>query len=160
MLNGVLWDKNISKENKKRIYNTIVKSIVTYSSEVWPIKAKTEKMLMATEMDFWRRSAGRSRTERIRNERIREIMGVKSNIVNDIRTKQLIWFGHVQRMPDNRIPKKIFKWTPQGRRRRGRPRKSWREGVDKEMRDTDLGEELWRDRAEWRLEIGRRRRTF
>lgn len=160
MLNGVLWDKNISKENKKRIYNTIVKSIVTYSSEVWPIKAKTEKMLMATEMDFWRRSAGRSRIERIRNERIREIMGVKSNIVNDIRTKQLIWFGHVQRMPDNRIPKKIFKWTPQGRRRRGRPRKSWREGVDKEMRDTDLGEELWRDRAEWRLEIGRRRRTF
>ncbi|XP_045471806.1 uncharacterized protein LOC123678703 [Harmonia axyridis] len=117
-------------------------------------------MATATEMDFWRRSAGRSRIERIRNEGIREIMGVKSNIVNDIRTKQLIWFGHVQRMPDNRIPKKIFKWTPQGLRRRGRPRKSWREGVDKEMRDTGLGEELWRDRAEWRLEIGRRRGTF
>ncbi|XP_044766437.1 uncharacterized protein LOC123322558 [Coccinella septempunctata] len=160
MLNSVLLDKNISKENKTRIYNTIVKSVITYSSEVWSIKANTEKMLMATEMDFWRRSAGKSRMERVRNDRIREIMGVKGNIVDDIRTKQLIWFGHVQRMPDSRIPKKIFKWTPQGRRRRGRPRRSWREGVDKEKRDTGIGEELWRNRTEWRLEIGRRRRTF
>jgi hypothetical protein len=63
-----LWDQGISKDNKKRIYNTIIKSIVTYSSEIWPLKERSENMLLTTEMDFWRRSAGRSRRERIRNE--------------------------------------------------------------------------------------------
>jgi len=34
------------------------------------------------------------------------------NIVNCIRAQRLSWFGHVQRMPDTRTVKKIFKWKP------------------------------------------------
>lgn len=124
LLNGILWDKNINKKNKTRIYDTIVKSIIVYSSEVWPLKVRTEKMLEATEMDYWRRAAGKSRMERVTNERIREIMNVEHTIVEDIRDKQLVWFGHVQRMTDLRMPKKIMQWKPGGRRRRGRPRRS------------------------------------
>jgi hypothetical protein len=41
-------------------------------------------------MDYWRRAAGISRLEKIRNERVREIMRVDGNIVEDIRKKQLI----------------------------------------------------------------------
>ena len=43
MLNSILWDQNISKENKKRIFNYITKSIVTYGSEVWQIKRKLKR---------------------------------------------------------------------------------------------------------------------
>ncbi|XP_044760850.1 uncharacterized protein LOC123318297 [Coccinella septempunctata] len=160
MLNGVVWDQRISKDNKKRIYNTIVRSMITYGSEVWRLKKRMENVLLATEMDFWRRAAGRSRTERIRNERIRDIMGIKHTIVDDIRTKQLVWFGHVQRMPEDRIPKQTLLWKPLGRNRRGRPRLSWREGIDRELRDRDIPEDLWTNREEWRLGVGKRRRTF
>jgi len=38
MLNNTLWNKNIYTNNKKLIYNSIVKSIKTYSSEIWPLK--------------------------------------------------------------------------------------------------------------------------
>lgn len=157
MLNSILWDKNISKENKKRIYNTVVKSIITYSAEVWPIKEKTAKMLTATEMDFWRRAAGRSRMERITNNRIREIMKVDRTIMDDIKNKQLIWFGHVQRMPETRLPKQALQWKPGGRRKQGRPRRSWQGGINEELRERGLEEDLWNDREEWRLGIGRRR---
>ncbi|XP_044760889.1 uncharacterized protein LOC123318344 [Coccinella septempunctata] len=160
MMNGILWDQSISKSNKHRIYNTILKSIVTYGSEVWQMKQRSEKMLLATEMDFWQRSAGISRRDRVRNERVREIMGSKHTITDDIKTKQLIWYGHVQRMPDNRLPKQILTWTPRGRRRRGRPRKSWREGIEKEMEERELPENLWLNREEWRLGVGKRRRTL
>ena len=34
------------------------------------------------------------------------------NIVNCIKVQRLSWFGHVQRMPDTRTVKKIFKWKP------------------------------------------------
>lgn len=111
-------------------------------------------MLEATEMDFWRRAAGRSKMERITNERIREIMNVRHTIVEDIKDKQLIWFGHVQRMADTRIPKQIIGWKPGGKRRRGRPRRSWRSGVDEEMRDRGLEGDAWNDRDGWRSGIG------
>lgn len=158
-MNGILWDKNISKNNKKLIYNTIIKSIVTYSSEVWQIKDRSAKMLNATEMDFWRRAAGKSKRERVTNERIREIMGISHTLIDDIRTMQLKWYGHVQRMNDERLPKQVLTWKPPGKRRRGRPRRSWREGIDNEIREREIEENMWEDRDRWRLGIGRRRRT-
>jgi len=157
LLNSILWDQNISNNNKHKIYNTIVKSITTYSCEVWSLKERAKKKLTATEMDFWRRSAGKSRMERVTNERIRQIMKVQGTIVDDIGTQQLRWYGHVQRMSGDRLPKQILEWTPQGRRRRGRPRRSWREGIDREITDRNLEEGLWTNREEWRLGIGRRR---
>jgi hypothetical protein len=37
------------------------------------------------------------------------------------------WLLHVQRMPQNRIPLKSYKYIPQGRRSIGKPKKHWRE---------------------------------
>jgi hypothetical protein len=62
---------------------------------------------MTTEMDYSWRAEGISRLERKRNERVREIhMGVDGNtIIKDIRKKQLIWYGHVKRTEEERLPK-------------------------------------------------------
>lgn len=53
----------------------------------------------------------------------REIKGIAHTITGDIRNKQLIYYGHVQRMDQNRIPKQILNWKPHVRRP-GRLRKS------------------------------------
>jgi len=37
------------------------------------------------------------------------------------------WFQHLQRMPQNRIPLKSYRYRPQGRKTIGRPKKRWRE---------------------------------
>jgi hypothetical protein len=57
-----------------------------------------------------RRSARKSRIERIKNKRIKEIMGVKvkPDIIDIIEKKILQWYGHVNRMPEERIPKLIM----------------------------------------------------
>jgi hypothetical protein len=54
-------------------------------------------------MDFWRRSARKSRKEKVRNVTIRAIMEVGKNILEVIEEKRLRWFGHVKRMPGNRL---------------------------------------------------------
>lgn len=115
---------------KKRIYNTIPKNKITYGSGVWSMKQTTEKKLRATEKDFSRRAARRSRRERVTNERISEIMGLTHIITNDIKNKQLIWFGHVQRMKAQRIPKQVLDSQPSGMRRPGRPRRSIDEEIE------------------------------
>jgi hypothetical protein len=73
--------------------------------------------------------------ERIKNEHIKEIMGVKRKpgIIDITEKKRLQWYGHVKRMAEERIPKLIVEWIPQERRKRGHPRKTWMEGVQAAM---------------------------
>jgi hypothetical protein len=67
-------------------------------------------------MEFWRRSARKPRKEKVRNVTIRTIMEVGKNILEVIEEKRLRWFGHVKRMPGNRLPLKILQWEPEGTR--------------------------------------------
>ena len=105
-------------------------------------------------MHVLRRSAQKSRLERIKNETIKEIMGVKddSDIIDVIEQKRLIWYGHVNRMSDKRLPKLIMEWIPEERRKRGRPKKTWLEGVYAAMKSRELKEDQWKNREEWRLD--------
>ena len=60
---------------------------------------------LATEMDVLRRSARKSRLERITNEHIKEMMEVKEDpdIIDIIERKRLEWYGHVKRMQEERL---------------------------------------------------------
>jgi hypothetical protein len=101
-------------------------------------------------MDIWRRSATKSRKEKVRNGTIREVMEVRKNILEVIEEKRLRWFGHVKRMPGNRLPLKILEWEPEGTRRRERPKERWIEGVRRSMTKHGLTEKDTRDRYRWR----------
>jgi hypothetical protein len=49
-------------------------------------------------------------------------MEVGKNILEVTEERRLRWFGHVKRMPGNRLPLKILEWETEGTRRRGRPK--------------------------------------
>jgi len=78
-----------------------------YVAEVWQIPTREINKILSTEMDVLMRSARKSRMERIRNEHIKEIMGVKekADIIDIIERKRLQWYGHVKRMQDERLQK-------------------------------------------------------
>ena len=61
---------------------------------------------------------------------------------------------------EERIPKLIMDWIPRERRKRGRPRKTWIEGVQAVMTTRNLEPDQWRNREEWRLVSGRRRQLL
>ena len=105
------------------------------------------------EMDFWRRSARISRKDKIRNNIIKQKMNVTRSLLEDIKTKQLKWYGHVQRMEQGRLPKKVMKWSPPGRRKRGRPKLTWAEEIRGLMGEKGLMEEDWNDRDKWKKKI-------
>jgi hypothetical protein len=82
-----------------------------YGAEQWLIQTREINNILSTEMYVLRKSARKSRMERIKNEHIKEIMGVKGkpDIKDIIEKKRLQWYGHVKRMPEERIPKLIMK---------------------------------------------------
>jgi hypothetical protein len=127
------------------LYQALVQSILLYGAETWTLNTQQADKLLATEMNFWRRCARKSRKEKVRNGTIREIMEVGKNILEVIEEKRLRWFGHVKRMPRNRLPLKILEWEPEGTRRRGRPKERWIDGVRRIMTNHGLTEEDTRD---------------
>jgi len=78
-----------------------------YGAEVWQIPTREINKILSTVMDVLRRSARKSRLERIKNEHIKEIMGLKGkpDVVDIIERKRLQWYGHVKRMQEERLPK-------------------------------------------------------
>ena len=50
-----------------------------------------------------------------------------------IRKRKFRWIGHTLRKEDGEIPKAALLWNPQGSRKRGRPKNSWRRSVIKEV---------------------------
>jgi hypothetical protein len=74
------------------------------------------------------------------------------NIVKWIKGQRISWLGHLERMEEDRMPKKIFTQELEGTRRRGRSSKGWREEVERDLQM--LGVRRWRelmmDREKWR----------
>jgi hypothetical protein len=76
----------------------------------------------------------------------------KPTITETVRLNRLRWFGHVQRMGKNRIPKKLLYRTLEMKRLRGRPRNRWQD----EVRDDGrlVGGKGWKERVynreEWK----------
>ena len=56
-LNSIWWHKNITKNTKLYIYQTIIQSILVYGAEVWQIPTREINKILSTEMDVLRRSA-------------------------------------------------------------------------------------------------------
>jgi hypothetical protein len=84
-------------------------------------------------------------------------MGVKEkpDIIDIIERKRLQWYGHVKRTQEERLPKLIMEWIPGERGKRGRPRKTWMEGVRVAMTTRHLETDQWLNREEWCLGSGR-----
>ena len=79
-------------------------------------------------------------------------MSKVENIVKWIKGQRISWLGHLDRMEEDRIPKKIFTQELEGTRRRGRARKIWQEEVERGIQV--LGVRRWRelvaDRKKWK----------
>ena len=82
-------------------------------------------------MDGLSRSSSISRKERIIDVTIRQQIGLEEPIIKEIEQNQLTWYGHVQRMAEESLPKIALKWMPKQKRARGRPKKNWMEGIRK-----------------------------
>lgn len=89
-------------------------------------------------MDVFRISCEVRRIDRITNERIKELMGVKETIIENIQRKQFTWYEHVRKMAEGRLPRTTMEWIATERQKKGRPRKSWEEGIRKDISERNL----------------------
>jgi hypothetical protein len=70
----------------------------------------------------------------------------QQNIFRFIKSQRLAWYGHVNRMEDNKNVKAIMKWNPNDRRSRGRPKTRWKDDVEADLRAMKITN--WKRRIE------------
>jgi hypothetical protein len=57
--------------------------------------------------------------------------------------EKFCWIGHTPRKDDGEIPKAALQWNPQGNRKRGRSKSSWRRSVIKEAGEAGMKYGFW-----------------
>ena len=80
------------------------------------------------------------------------LVGVEP-ITTVIRSGRLRWYGHVMRKGDEDWVKKCMKYSVEGRRPVGRPRKTWLESVEVVMAKLEIDKEDFHDRRKWRRNV-------
>jgi hypothetical protein len=158
-----------SKKLKLRLKNTIIDKKLTYASETGTLTERDRKQLNISERKVYRRILGTVYDNEKENWRIltnKEIYASvkKLTVIETIRLNRLHWFGHVQRMEGNRIPKRVLYMNLGTTRLRGRPRNRWQDEVREDGRI--VGGEGWQEkvhnREEWKklLRMARNRRIL
>jgi Reverse transcriptase (RNA-dependent DNA polymerase) len=153
----ILRSKSVSRNTKCVLYKTTIRPVVTYGSESWCLTQKDEQSLQTFERRVLRTIFGPvydQRNERWRrrfNHELSQLYG-EPDIVRITKINRLRWLGHVQRMDDKRIPKKILKAKPEGKRGAGRPKSRWYDAALANLRTVGVTswETLAADRPSWR----------
>ena len=77
------------------------------------------------EMSLLRRIIGRSRREKVMNEQKRQDLRAQETVVQKIKKRRQQWFGHVERMEGKILSNAALHGHVEGKRSRGRQRKTW-----------------------------------
>ena len=154
----VFKDWNLSLQTKRLVYRGVVLGVVLYGSETWATKRDTTRKLEVFHHRCLRGilgvTAAQQRAEHISSIQVAKFLGMEESLEDMIIARRLRWLGHIARMDDGRIPKKmLFGWFPQHRPAHG-ARMRWRDRVQKDLRKFKIGENNWfrvsQERDMWR----------
>ena len=93
------------------------------------MRSAEKRKVNVLEMKCLRSLVGVSRIDRVRNEDMRRRAGIKRELASRADQRVLRWFGHVERMDEHRMARRVLMAEVSGGRVRGRPRSGWMDGV-------------------------------
>jgi hypothetical protein len=127
----------LKKNTKMRIYKTMIRPVVTHSSEIWTLTAKDKNNLRIFERQILRKIFGPVNIDnilRIRNNLEIDNLIEGADVVRFIKAQRIKWLGHIQRMDQARPTGKPIDWKPMETRPVGKPRQRWQEDVMEDLK--------------------------
>ena len=137
-LDSILKRRGIILPTKVRLVKAMVFPVVMYACESWTVKKAECRRIDAFELWCWRRLLRVPWTARTSNQSILKEINPGISLEGMILKLKLQYFGHLMRRVDS-LEKTLMLGGIGGRRRRGRPRMRWLDGITDSM-DVSLSE--------------------
>jgi len=148
----VVGNSRLRLEAKVAVFKSLYRATLCYGHESWTMTERTRQRVQAAEMRFLRRILGVTRMDQINNDRIREAINIEPLLLW-VERSQLRWYGHVLRMSQERVTRRIVDANPRVGRPVGRPRARWMDDMNELCRRVHLNpnnvQELAQDRPAW-----------
>ncbi|XP_070005996.1 uncharacterized protein [Nicotiana sylvestris] len=153
LVSGVLCDKKVPPKFKGKFYRMVVRPMMLYRAECWPVKIAHAQKMKVADIRMLRWMCGHTRLDMIRNEVICDKVGVAPT-EDKMQEARLRWSGHMRRRSTDAPVRRCERLTLEGLcRGRGRPKKRWGELIRQDMAQLQLTEDMPFDRKIWRSRI-------
>lgn len=127
------WNtRQIATSTKIRIFKSCVLAVLLYGSETWSYTGRELSAAQVFVNKCLRRILGIFWPLTITNSQLYQQSNCEP-LEQTIKRKRWSWIGHTLRKPHDSICRQALEWNPQGNRRRGRPKQTWRRRVDNEL---------------------------
>ena len=157
-LNTTVWTRRgIRLETKLKVYQAVILPTLLYGCETWTIYQRHAKKLNHFHTKCLRRLLAIKWEDRVPDTEVLARAGQPS-IFSTLMKAQLRWAGHLARMPDHRLPKKLFYGElQQGKRSQGGQKKRYKDCLRSSLKAFEINVDTWeaiaQDRTRWRSAV-------
>nr|VZI32221.1 unnamed protein product [Spirometra erinaceieuropaei] len=157
-LQSTVWNRHgLQLSTKLKMYKAVILPTLLYGAETWTVYTRQARRLNHFQLSCLRRILRLNWQDRIPDTEVLERTGILS-IYSMLRQMQLRGSGHLVRMDDERLPKRLFYGdVATGSRRQGGQIRRYKDTLKSSLKRLQINptnwEELARDRPTWRRTV-------
>ena len=129
VLESVLSIRGLGIKAKKCLYKRVIVPTALYGAEARGMRSAEKRNVNVLEIKCLRSLVGVSRMNRVRNEEVCRRAGIERELASRADQRVLRWVGHMERMDDYCMARRVLMVEVSGGQVRGRPRLGWMDGV-------------------------------
>jgi len=146
---SLVSNRSIALKIRGSVHESCVRSVILYGGETWALTWKLEDVLNSCDSRMLRYMAGVRWQDRISSKEVAKRCGLKM-IQDKLRQKRVQWFGHVRRETEGVVLRLVGELEVSGKGEVGRPRKTWKDLVKRDLELIGVDESVALNRGRWR----------